>query len=580
MFHSGNLDSIETSASDSKFSIPIIDLKDIHSGPALHSEIISKTRSACHEWVFFQVISHGIPISVLDKMIDGIRRFHEQVTEASGLHPSYLKELNCAEGLFILGHYYPACPEPELTMGTTKHTDSNFMTLLLQDQLGGLQVLHQNQWVNVPPVHGALVVNIGDLLQINTLSYFCQILEEQVRRHLEEVRVIIIQSTNLRKKQALLSHSMEAKSSNQIKEESNDSNYDRKAEIKAFDDSKTGVKGLVDSGVKKIPRMFLSGIDITENVASDSNLSIPVIDLQDIHNNPALHNEVVTKIRSACQEWGFFQVINHGIPISVMDQMIDGIRRFHEQDTDVRKQFYSRDLKKTILYNSNTSLYLDKFANWRDSLGCSMAPNPPKPENLPTVFRDIIIEYSKEIMALGCTIFELLSEALGLNPSYLKEMNCAEGLFIQGHYYPPCPEPELTLGTSKHTDSSFMTIVLQGQLGGLQVLHEKLWFNVPPVHGALVVNVGDILQLITNDNFVSVYHRVLSNHGGPRVSVASFFSNSHDPAKGASMVYSPIKELLSEENPAIYRDTTIGEIMAHHFAKGLDGNSALQPFRL
>ncbi|KAL5178309.1 1-aminocyclopropane-1-carboxylate oxidase 1 [Glycine soja] len=664
MFHSGNLDSIETSASDSKFSIPIIDLKDIHSGPALHSEIISKTRSACHEWVFFQVISHGIPISVLDKMIDGIRRFHEQVTEASGLHPSYLKELNCAEGLFILGHYYPACPEPELTMGTTKHTDSNFMTLLLQDQLGGLQVLHQNQWVNVPPVHGALVVNIGDLLQINTLSYFCQILEylitndefvsvyhlcdefvsvyhrvlsqntpknivasfflnshdsvevlgvptiilgapsstrtskvalmgtlwtllrapneiaSKVRRHLEEVRVIIIQSTNLRKKQALLSHSMEAKSSNQIKEESNDSNYDRKAEIKAFDDSKTGVKGLVDSGVKKIPRMFHSGIDITENVASDSNLSIPVIDLQDIHNNPALHNEVVTKIRSACQEWGFFQVINHGIPISVMDQMIDGIRRFHEQDTDVRKQFYSRDLKKTILYNSNTSLYLDKFANWRDSLGCSMAPNPPKPENLPTVFRDIIIEYSKEIMALGCTIFELLSEALGLNPSYLKEMNCAEGLFIQGHYYPPCPEPELTLGTSKHTDSSFMTIVLQGQLGGLQVLHEKLWFNVPPVHGALVVNVGDILQLITNDNFVSVYHRVLSNHGGPRVSVASFFSNSHDPAKGASMVYSPIKELLSEENPAIYRDTTIGEIMAHHFAKGLDGNSALQPFRL
>uniref|UniRef100_K7LAQ5 Fe2OG dioxygenase domain-containing protein n=1 Tax=Glycine max TaxID=3847 RepID=K7LAQ5_SOYBN len=168
---------IETSASDSKFSIPIIDLKDIHSGPALHSEIISKTRSACHEWVFFQVISHGIPISVLDKMIDGIRRFHEQVTEASGLHPSYLKELNCAEGLFILGHYYPACPEPELTMGTTKHTDSNFMTLLLQDQLGGLQVLHQNQWVNVPPVHGALVVNIGDLLQINTLSYFCQILD-------------------------------------------------------------------------------------------------------------------------------------------------------------------------------------------------------------------------------------------------------------------------------------------------------------------------------------------------------------------------------------------------------------------
>lgn len=372
---------------------------------------------------------------------------------------------------------------------------------------------------------------------------------------------------------------MEVKSTNQT-EPCTDSNYDRKAEIKAFDDSKAGVKGLVDSGVKQIPRMFHSGIDITENIATDSNLSVPVIDLRDIHNNLALREAVVTKIRSACHEWGLFQVVNHGIPISDMDEMIDGIRRFHEQDTDVRKQFYSRDLKSKILYYSNTSLFLDKFANWRDTVGCSMAPNPPKPEELPTVFRDIIIEYSKKIVKLGCAIFELLSEALGLDPSYLKELNCAEGLFIQGHYYPPCPEPELTLGTSKHTDIAFLTILLQDQLGGLQFLHENQWFNVPPVHGALLVNVGDFLQLITNDRFVSVYHRVLASHGGPRVSVASFFSGSKDPDKAKSKVYGPIKELLSEDNPPIYRDTSIGEIMAHHLAKGLDGNHALLPFRL
>jgi isopenicillin N synthase-like dioxygenase len=106
-----------------------------------------------------------------------------------------------------------------------------------------------------------------------------------------------------------------------------------------------------------------------------------------------------------------------------------------------------------------------------------------------------VIEYSEKITDLGFTIFELLSEALGLNPSYLKELNCAEGLYIQGHYYPPCPEPELTMGATKHTDTDFMTLVLQDQLGGLQILHDDKWVNVPPVHGALVVNIGDLLQV-------------------------------------------------------------------------------------
>lgn len=87
------------------------------------------------------------------------------LSEALGLKANHLEEMKCGEGLAMLLHYYPVCPQPELTMGTTQHADSDFLTVLLNDQVDGLQVLHQNQWVNVPPVPGSLVVNIGDLLQ-------------------------------------------------------------------------------------------------------------------------------------------------------------------------------------------------------------------------------------------------------------------------------------------------------------------------------------------------------------------------------------------------------------------------------
>ncbi|KAJ4832811.1 hypothetical protein Tsubulata_025018, partial [Turnera subulata] len=276
--------------------------------------------------------------------------------------------------------------------------------------------------------------------------------------------------------------------------------YDRKTDLKALDDTKAGVKGLVDAGVTKIPRIFvdhqlklnqISGCPTT-TTTTPPKLRVPTIDLEgggvNISTTTTVRNNIVEQLRDACQEWGFFQVVNHGIPVSVLDTTLDGIRGFHEQDTEVKKKFYSRDYTKKVLYNTNLDFYTAATTTWRDSLTLAMAPHPPNPQELPAVCRDIMVEYTEEVTKLALTLFELISEALGLDPNHLKDMGCAEVLYILGHYYPPCPEPELTLGIRGHVDSSFFTVILQDHIGGLQFVHKNQWVDVTPINGGLVVH--------------------------------------------------------------------------------------------
>ena len=103
--------------------------------------------------------------------------------------------------------------------------------------------------------------------------------------------------------------------------------------------------------------------------------------------------------------------------------------------------------------------------------------------------------YSKQVEKLAILLLELLSEALGLYSNYLKDTASAKGHALLCHYSPPCREPELTLATSKQADSCFVTMLLQDHIGRPQVLHEDRWIDAHPIPGALVVNIGDLLQV-------------------------------------------------------------------------------------
>lgn len=105
------------------------------------------------------------------------------------------------------------------------------------------------------------------------------------------------------------------------------------------------------------------------------------------------------------------------------------------------------------------------------------------------------MEYCNHVSVLGYTLLELLSEALGLKPHHLKNMDCSKGHRLSCHYYPPCPEPELAIGATKHSDPGFLTILLQNQINGLQVLYQDQWVDVETAPGCLVINIGDLLQV-------------------------------------------------------------------------------------
>ncbi|CAL5337454.1 unnamed protein product [Camellia sinensis] len=233
-----------------------------------------------------------------------------------------------------------------------------------------------------------------------------------------------------------------------------ETNYDRAQELKAFDVIKIGVKGLVDAGIATVPKIFIQPPDNLNKTTNPNNIqfNFPIIDLTGIDKDPIRRREVVDEIREAAENSGFFQVVNHGVPESVLEEMKKGVHRFYEQDSEVRKEWCTRDVKKAVVYNVRIAL----AANWRDTFYCSMAPKPPNPEELPR----------------PCS------------PNHLKDIGYAEGLAVLCHYYLACPQPELTVGTTKQQD----------HIGGLQVLHQNHWVDVPPTPGALVVNIGDLLQ--------------------------------------------------------------------------------------
>ena len=161
--------------------------------------------------------------------------------------------------------------------------------------------------------------------------------------------------------------------------------YDRTDELRALDATLAGVRGLVASGVKQVPRIFRvpcpeERLHQAQQRRPAAAATVPMINLT------GDRAAVVDAVRGAAAEWGFFQVTGHGVPEQVMSAAVAAMRAFHEADGGEgsdKARLYSREPQKAVKYHCNFDLYQSPVANWRDTLYLRMAPDPPAADELP-----------------------------------------------------------------------------------------------------------------------------------------------------------------------------------------------------
>jgi len=300
----------------------------------------------------------------------------------------------------------------------------------------------------------------------------------------------------------------------------------------------------------------------------DVSNSIPVIDIAGVTHNASGEEAqaAIQAIAKACREWGFFQVVNHGIS----EQLIDGAWR-------QSKAFFAaaQDTKSAILrtrdnpwgyYNNElTKNQRDKkevFDYTTDGTDQIYAAENRWPA-IGAEFRDTMQRYLAACTELSLTLLQAFCVGLDLPAEFMHQHFAGNHTgFIRLNYYPVTdPQaasgsndlPIADMGVHYHTDAGGLTVLLQDDVGGLQVYKDGFWHAVPSLPGAFVINTGDMMQVWSNDIYQAAIHRVLAMNDKDRYSIPFFFN----PA--ATTEISPLPSVISAENPPHYRSINWSE---------------------
>ncbi|XP_058199098.1 gibberellin 2-beta-dioxygenase 8 isoform X1 [Rhododendron vialii] len=274
---------------------------------------------------------------------------------------------------------------------------------------------------------------------------------------------------------------------------------------------------------------------------------LPLIDLSRLNSGEEEREDCKREIAAASKEWGFFQVVNHGISRDILEQM----RR--EQAKAFKRPFREKVNDEGLNFSAGCYRWGTPSPTCLGQLSWSEAFHVPLADVsgldglTSTLISSTMEQFARTASDLAQKLAEILAEKIGHKSTFFKEHCLPSTCYLRLNRYPPCPISPEVFGLMPHTDSDFLTILHQDEIGGLQLVKDGKWIAVKPNQEALIINIGDLFQAWSNGDYRSVEHRVMTNKLVERFSTAYFLCPSYD-----TLIQSCVE-------PSVYRRFSFGE---------------------
>ncbi|KDP20394.1 hypothetical protein JCGZ_05277 [Jatropha curcas] len=321
------------------------------------------------------------------------------------------------------------------------------------------------------------------------------------------------------------------------------------------------VQQLASQQLETVPVMYVMDDihDIIITVDPNQSLCVPLIDMTKLENPESQAMEVY-KLHSACKEWGIFQLINHGVSDESLRNMRKKVKEFFELPL-TEKEGWAQKPGSSEGYGQLFVTSEHQKLPWNDMVFLKVIPFestkfefwPAKPHQ----FRETLVSYIEGMREVTVSIMKYMAMGLKIIDEEFYE-TYKEGTYdMRMNLYPACPEPEKAIGIHPHIDVHGITLLLEcadsPQIPGLHVLKDSHWVFVQPIEGALVVDIGGIMEIMSNGIYKAPLHRAVVNKTKERLSIVTVCNPS------PSLSIGPAKELTMSGSPALYKSVTIEE---------------------